>query len=185
MGFSRQEYWSGVPLLYSDLKIIPNGNHSLNDSLNHWIFTGRADVEAEASILWPPNTKNQLIGKDPHAGNYWRQKEKGRQRMRWMALPTQWTWVWGHSERQWRAGKPGVPQCMGSQRVGQNLVAEQQQIINKASCPREIQFIFIAFDLLLEKMTKLNMIFPLVCKTFYCTYLLFAIWFCNCSYSNH
>ena len=67
-------------------------------------------------------------------------------------------------------------QCMGWQRVGQNLVAEQQQIVtNKASCPREIQFIFIAFDLLLEKMTKLNMIFPLVCKTFYCTCLLFAI----------
>ena len=88
--------------------------------------------------------------------------------------------------RQWRAGKPGVLQCMGWQRVGQNLVAEQQQIVtNKASCPREIQFIFIAFDLLLEKMTKLNMIFPLVCKTFYCTCLLFAIWFCNCSYLNH
>ena len=59
------------------------------------------------------------------------------------------------SERQWRTGNPAVLQCMGKQRVGHNLVTEQQQIItNKASCPREIQFIFIAFDLLLEKMTS-------------------------------
>ena len=45
-------------------------------------------------------------------------------------------------------------QCMGLQRVGHNLLTEQQIITNKASCPREIQFIFIAFDLLLEKMTS-------------------------------
>ena len=30
---------------------------------------GRTDAEAEISILWPPNAKNQLIGKDPDAGN--------------------------------------------------------------------------------------------------------------------
>ena len=40
-----------------------------------WIFIGRTD--AEASILWPPDTKSQLTGKDTDAGKDWRQKEKG------------------------------------------------------------------------------------------------------------
>ena len=47
-----------------------------------WIFIGRTDAEAEAWILWPPNVKNWLIGKDPDAGKEWRQK--GQQRMRWL-----------------------------------------------------------------------------------------------------
>ena len=42
-----------------------------------WIFIGRADVEAETSVLWPPGEKNWLIGKDTDAGKDWRQEEKG------------------------------------------------------------------------------------------------------------
>ena len=42
-----------------------------------WIFTGRTDAEAEAPILWPPDVKNWLIGKDPDAGKDQGQKEKG------------------------------------------------------------------------------------------------------------
>ena len=41
-----------------------------------WVFTGRTDVEAETSILWPPDVKNWLIWKDPDAGRDWEQ-EKG------------------------------------------------------------------------------------------------------------
>ena len=48
----------------------PKGNQS-------WIFIGRTDTEAETSILWPPDVKNWLIGKDPDAGKDWRQREKG------------------------------------------------------------------------------------------------------------
>ena len=33
-----------------------------------WVFMGRTDVEAEAPILWPPDGKSCLIGKDPDAG---------------------------------------------------------------------------------------------------------------------
>ena len=33
-----------------------------------WVFIGRTDVEAETPILWPPDAKNQLIGKDPDTG---------------------------------------------------------------------------------------------------------------------
>ena len=48
----------------------PKGNQS-------WIFIGRTDAEAETPILWPPDAKNWLIGKDPDAGKDWRQEEKG------------------------------------------------------------------------------------------------------------
>ena len=41
-----------------------------------WIFIGRTDVEAVAPILWPPDMKIWLIGKDPDAGKDWRQEEK-------------------------------------------------------------------------------------------------------------
>ena len=42
-----------------------------------WIFIGRNDAEAETPILWPPDAKNWLIGKDTGAGKDWRQEEKG------------------------------------------------------------------------------------------------------------
>ena len=42
-----------------------------------WVFTGRTDVEAETPILWPPDVKNWLIGKDSDAGRDWGQEEKG------------------------------------------------------------------------------------------------------------
>ena len=41
-----------------------------------WIFIGRTDAEAEASILWPPDVKSWLVGKDPDAGKDWGQEEK-------------------------------------------------------------------------------------------------------------
>ena len=50
--------------------INPKGNQS-------WMFIGRTDAEAEAPILWPPDVKNWLIGKDPDAGKDWKQEEKG------------------------------------------------------------------------------------------------------------
>ena len=48
----------------------PKGNQS-------WIFIGRTDAEAEAPILWQPDVKNWLTGKDPDAGKNWRREEKG------------------------------------------------------------------------------------------------------------
>ena len=57
------------PLNSKEIKPVnPRGNQS-------WIFTGRTD--AEAPILWPPDAKSWLIGKDPDAGKDWRQEEKG------------------------------------------------------------------------------------------------------------
>ena len=42
-----------------------------------WIFIGGTDAEAETPILWPPDVKSKLIGKDPDAGKDWGQKDKG------------------------------------------------------------------------------------------------------------
>ena len=42
-----------------------------------WVFIGRTDFEAETPILWPPDEKKGLIGKDPDAGKDWRWEEKG------------------------------------------------------------------------------------------------------------
>ena len=58
---------------------------SVNPKVNQpWIFTGRTNAETEAPILWPPDVKRQLTGKDPDAGKEWGQEEKGAQRMRWL-----------------------------------------------------------------------------------------------------
>ena len=43
-----------------------------------WVFIGRTDAEAETPILWPPDAKSRLIGKDPDSGRDWGQEEKGR-----------------------------------------------------------------------------------------------------------
>ena len=90
-----------------------------------WILIGRTDAEAEVPIFWPPDAKSWLIGKDPEAGNNWGQDEKGATEwVGWMTSSTQWTWVWASSERQCRAGKPGILKSMESQRVGNNWATE-------------------------------------------------------------
>ena len=59
------------PLGYKEIRPVdPKGDQS-------WVFIGRTDVEAETSILWPPDVKNWLIWKDPDVGKDWRQEEKG------------------------------------------------------------------------------------------------------------
>ena len=81
-----------------------------------WIFIGRTDDKAEPPILWPPDVKNWLIGKDPDAGKLKAEGEGvGRGWDGWMVSPTQWTWVWASSRRWWRTGKPGMLQSMESQ----------------------------------------------------------------------
>ena len=46
------------------------------------MFIGGTDAEAEAPILWPPDAKSQLIGKDPDAGKDEGRRRRGRQRTR-------------------------------------------------------------------------------------------------------
>ena len=62
------------PLYNKEIKPVnPKGNQP-------WIFTVRADAEAESSILWPPDVKSQLTGKDPDAGKDWEQEKKATTR---------------------------------------------------------------------------------------------------------
>ena len=57
------------PLNSKEIKPVnPKGNQS---------WTGRTDAEVEAPILWPPDVKSRLTGKDPDAGNDWGQEDKG------------------------------------------------------------------------------------------------------------
>ena len=54
-----------------------------------WVFIERTDVEAETPIIWPPDAKSWLIGKDPDAGKDWGQEEKGTTGWDgWMTSPT-------------------------------------------------------------------------------------------------
>ena len=55
----------------------PKPLHTVHWVLKTRIYIGRTDAEAEPLILWSPNAKSQLIGKDPDSGKNWRQKEKG------------------------------------------------------------------------------------------------------------
>ena len=59
------------PLDCKEIQLVhPKGNQS-------WIFIEKTDAEAETPILWPPNVKSWLLGKDPDDGKDWRQEEKG------------------------------------------------------------------------------------------------------------
>ena len=70
-----EDSWESLGL-QGDQPVGPQGNQP-------WIFTGRTDVEVETPILWPPDAKNRLIGKDPDAGKIERGR-RGRQKMRWL-----------------------------------------------------------------------------------------------------
>ena len=64
-----EDSWESLGL-QGDPASHPKGDQS-------WVFTGRTDAEAETPILWPPDAKSWLIGKDPDAGRDWGQEEKG------------------------------------------------------------------------------------------------------------
>ena len=91
-----------------------------------WIFIGRIDAEAATLILWPPEVKNWLLGKDPDAGKDWKKEEKGTTEDEMVGWHH---WLNGHKfwvsfVSWWWTGRPGVLQSMGLQRVRHNWVTE-------------------------------------------------------------
>ena len=107
---------------YKDIEPVnPKGNQP-------WIFIGRTDAEAEAPVLWPPDAKNWLIGKDPDAGKDWRQEEKGTTEDEMVGWHH---WLDGH-EFDWTQGdgegQGNLEYCRPwGRRVRHDLVTEQEK----------------------------------------------------------
>ena len=78
-----------------------------------WVFIGKTDVEAETPILWPPDAKSWLIGKDPDAGKNWGKEQKGTTENEMAGWHH---WLDGH-EFEWTPGvgdRQGGLACCGS-----------------------------------------------------------------------
>ena len=94
-------------LNYKEIQPVhPKGDQS-------WVFIGETDFEAETSILWPPDAKSWLFGKDPDARKDWGQEEKGtsEDEMFWWHH-----WLNGHGF-EWTLGvgdRQGSLACCGS-----------------------------------------------------------------------
>ena len=149
LGFSRQEYWSGVPLPSPYYHLISRRinwcfwtvvlEKTLESPLDckeiqpvhpkedqSWVFIGRTDAKAETPILWAPHVKSWLIGKDSDAGKDWGQEEKGTTEDE-MAGWHHWLngnefgWTLGS---WWWTGRPSVLRFVGSQRGRHNWATE-------------------------------------------------------------
>ena len=73
-------------------------------TIEQWIFIGRADAEAEAPVLWPPDSKSGVMEKDPDAGKDGGQEEKGATEDETVGWPH---WLNGHEFEQTHGDSEG------------------------------------------------------------------------------
>ena len=103
----------------------PKGNQS-------WIFIGRANVEAETPIVWPPNAKNWLIWKDPDAGKDWRWEEKVTtedEMVGWHHQLSGHEFEWTPGVGDGQGGLVCCMQAMGLQKVGHDWTLTHKAVI--------------------------------------------------------
>ena len=128
------------PLDYKEIQLVhPKENQS-------WIFIGRTDAEAETPILWPPDVKNWLIGKDPDAGKDWRREDKGDDRGwdGWMASPTWWTWVCASSGSWWWVREARCAAVYG-------VAKSQTQLSNEPNWSQDMKTSWLTWRFVLNK----------------------------------
>ena len=87
-----------------------------------WVFIGRTDAKAETPILWPPDVKNWLTGKDPDGGKDRKHEEKGMTEDEMVGWHHHFN---GHEFCDWWwTGRPGLLQSIGSQIVRHDWATE-------------------------------------------------------------
>ena len=134
------------PLDYKEIQPVhPKGDQS-------WVFIGSTDVEVETPILWPPDVKSWCTWKDPDAGKYWGQEEKGTTEVEMVGWHHQ---LKGH-EFEWTLGVgdgQGGLACCGSWGHKELDTTEQLNwtvkgfgIINKAEVYAFPEFSCIFYD---------------------------------------
>ena len=88
-------------------------------------------LKLKLQYLWLPDAKSWLVWKDPDAGKDQGQEVKGATEdevVGWHHQLNGHEWVWANSGRQWRTGKTGMLQSMGSQIVRHDWATEQQPL---------------------------------------------------------
>ena len=110
-----------VSLDCKEIKLVsPKGNKPCHIHWKDWCWSWSSNPLAtwcEEMTHWKRPWCWERLRAGEEAGN--------RGRDDWMVSLTQWTWVWVNSWRQWRTGKPGMLQSMGSQKVGHDWATEQ------------------------------------------------------------
>ena len=103
-----------------------------------WIIIGRTDAEAETPIVWPPDMKNWLIGKDCDAGKDWRWEEKGMTEDEMVGVIDSMHMSLSKLQELVMDREACVLQFMGSQRVRQDWVTE----LNWTECSKYFNHIY-------------------------------------------
>ena len=99
-----------------------------------WIFIRSADDKGEfqyfGHLMWRAHSLEKILMLGKTEGR----RRRGLQRMRWLdSITDSMDMFWANFGRQWRTEKPGMLQCLESQKVGHDLVTEQQQVSGNLS----------------------------------------------------